>query len=262
MNTGHERLWVRGVGHKGVWSWVIACAITLAPAVASAGLYKFEQVDGSVLVTTEWRSDLKLIEVIDGSPPAASATTRSSPSSKKAPNPPKPGGKRSRNIARAHDAREAHIDENGHLVKEEVADLSYSERTGAYDDLIEEASEAYDVPFAFIKGVIRVESNFNPHAISSAGAQGLMQLMPSTASGLGVRDPFDPRENVFGGAKLLRNLINRYDGDINLVLAAYNVGGVAVRKYDGIPYARTRSYVANVYKWYRYYSAREGAASN
>ena len=244
---------------------LVSLALVCAPAAASAGLYKFAQPDGSVLVTTEWRSDLELIEIIEGAPPAAtsSARPRRASSSRKSSKPaPKPGSKRSRNIARAHQARDAHIDENGHMVKEQVADLSYSERTGAYDDLIAEAASAYDVPFAFIKGVIRVESNFNPHAISSAGAQGLMQLMPSTAKGLGVRDPFDPRENIFGGAKLLRNLIDRYDGDINLVLAAYNVGGVAVKKYDGIPYARTRSYVANVYKWYRYYSARESASNN
>ena len=259
--------WMRraGWGRDKALGALVALAMVCAPAVASAGLYKFAQPDGSVLVTTEWRADLELIEIIEGAPPASTSSTRPRRASgaKKSSKPaPRPGSKRSRNIARAHEARDAHIDENGHMVKEEVADLSYSERTGAYDDLIAEASAAYDVPFAFIKGVIRVESNFNPHAISSAGAQGLMQLMPSTAKGLGVRDPFDPRENIFGGAKLLRNLIDRYDGDINLVLAAYNVGGVAVKKYDGIPYARTRSYVANVYKWYRFYSARESASNN
>ncbi len=87
-----------------------------------------------------------------------------------------------------------------------------------------------------------------------------MQLMPRTARGLGVSDPYEPRQNVFGGTKLLRQLINRYDGDINLILAAYNAGDPLVKKYDGIPSPGTRGYVANVYKWYKIYSARLNAS--
>jgi soluble lytic murein transglycosylase-like protein len=84
-----------------------------------------------------------------------------------------------------------------------------------------------------------------------------MQLMPRTAASLNVTDAFNPRQNIFGGTKFLRILIDRYDGDINLILAAYNAGDVAVRRYDGIPYAKTRQYVASVYHWYQVYASQE-----
>ena len=135
--------------------------------------------------------------------------------------------------------------------------VPYSQREAAYDDIIHEAADAYDVPFGFIKAVIRIESAFQSDAVSHAGAMGLMQLMPRTAESLDVDDPFDVRQNIFGGAKFLRILIDRYDGDINLILAAYNAGDVAVRRHDGIPYAQTRQYVASVYYWYQKYSADE-----
>ena len=135
--------------------------------------------------------------------------------------------------------------------------LSFSERERQYDDIIREAAEAYDVPFGFVKAVIRIESAFQTDAVSHAGAMGLMQLMPRTAASLNVTDAFDPRQNIFGGAKFLRILIDRYDGDINLILAAYNAGDVAVRRHDGIPYAQTRQYVASVYYWYQAYEAAE-----
>src|SRR5690606_9841675 len=112
-----------------------------------------------------------------------------------------------------------------------------------FDHIIREASATYQIPFAFIKGVIKVESNFNPLVVSRTGAMGLMQLMPGTADFLGVEDAFDPRQNIFGGTKLLRILTNRYNGDINLLLSAYNAGEGAVARYDGIPYAQTREYV-------------------
>ena len=126
-----------------------------------------------------------------------------------------------------------------------------------YDHFIREAARIYQLPAPFIRAVMKVESNFNPYAISRAGAQGLMQLMPTVAKNLGVEDPFDPRENIFGGTKLLRTLIDQYEGDINLILAAYNAGGVAVNRYGGIPYSQTRHYVASVYRWYKTYSAQE-----
>src|SRR5690606_7527100 len=125
---------------------------------------------------------------------------------------------------------------------------SFSERENAYDDIIAEASETFDVPFGFVKAIIRIESSFNPDATSPVGAMGLMQLMPRTAASLNVSNAYDARQNIFGGAKFLRILIDRYDGDINLILAAYNAGDVAVRRYDGIPYPKTRQYVASVYQ--------------
>jgi soluble lytic murein transglycosylase-like protein len=95
---------------------------------------------------------------------------------------------------------------------------------GKFEDLIARAAERYAIDPGLIRSVILAESNFNPKAVSSAGAKGLMQLMPATARGLGVSDPFDPQENINGGAKLLRQLLNHYEGEIEMVLAAYNAG--------------------------------------
>lgn len=98
---------------------------------------------------------------------------------------------------------------------------------------------------ALVMAVIRVESAFNPRALSPKGAIGLMQLMPATARRFGVRDPWDPRQNVRGGCAYLKFLIRRYDGDMRLVFAAYNAGEGAVATYDGVPpFPETRAYVA------------------
>lgn len=131
----------------------------------------------------------------------------------------------------------------------------YDERS--YDDIIKEASRAYNIPEAFIKAVIKIESNFNPNAVSSAGAMGLMQLMPGTAEHMGVRDSFDPRDNIFGGTKYLRRLADRYNGDINLVLSGYHAGPGNVEKFQGIPFAKTQSYVKNVYHFYKQFQSRQ-----
>ena len=123
----------------------------------------------------------------------------------------------------------------------------------AFDTVIREASETYEIPFEFIKAVIKAESAFNPRAVSRAGAQGLMQLMPRTAESLGVEDPFDPRQNIFGGTLYLRQLSDRYGGDINLVLSGYNAGPGAVADQQGIPYEATRRYIQTVYRYYQEY---------
>ena len=130
-----------------------------------------------------------------------------------------------------------------------------------HDHLIREASEAYELPFAFIKAVIKIESNFNTHAVSRVGAMGLMQLMPGTAGDMGVTDAFDARQNIFGGTRYLRLMANRYNGDINLVLAAYNAGPGNVDKVSGIPFESTRGYVKNVYHWYKKYEDIEAGKS-
>ncbi len=118
---------------------------------------------------------------------------------------------------------------------------------GEYGSLIAEAARRHGVDPALIAGVIEAESGFNAKAVSPAGAQGLMQLMPSTARGLGVADALDPAQNVMGGAKLLRQLLDRYKGDARLALAAYNAGPGAVDQYGGVPpYAETQRYVPKV----------------
>ena len=110
-----------------------------------------------------------------------------------------------------------------------------------------EAAERYGVPERLISAVIRTESAFNPLAVSRKGARGLMQLMPGTASLLGVRDAFDPRENIDGGVRHLRALIERFGDNLSLVLAAYNAGEQAVVNHGGVPpYPETRNYVTRV----------------
>ena len=110
-----------------------------------------------------------------------------------------------------------------------------------------EAAERYGVPERLISAVIRTESAFNPLAVSRKGARGLMQLMPDTASLLGVQDSFDPRQNIDGGVRHLRGLIERFGDDLSLALAAYNAGERAVMSYGGVPpYPETRNYVTRV----------------
>ncbi len=117
--------------------------------------------------------------------------------------------------------------------------------------LIGEASRKYGVSESLIKSVIKQESGFNPKAVSHAGAQGLMQLMPRTARSLGVTNSFDAKQNIFGGTKYLKGLLNRFGGNLSLSLAAYNAGESRVLKAGGVPNIReTRHYVNNVIRNY------------
>lgn len=122
-----------------------------------------------------------------------------------------------------------------------------------YDNLIGRAARAYSVEPALVKAVIAAESNFDATAVSRVGAQGLMQLMPRTADAMGVSEPFEPTQNVLGGTRYLRRMLERY-GDVSRALAAYNAGPRAVDRYQGIPpYRETQRYVTRVLNYYRRY---------
>ena len=117
------------------------------------------------------------------------------------------------------------------------------------NDVIHSAGAKHRIDPDFISSVIHAESSFNPRAVSPKGAQGLMQLMPGTASQLGVQNPFDPNANVEGGTRYLRELLERYNFDAAKALAAYNAGPQRVEQYGGVPpYAETRAYVTRVIK--------------
>lgn len=124
------------------------------------------------------------------------------------------------------------------------------QRSRSFDDVIDEHASRQGVRKDLVRAVIQVESGFNPRAISNKGAMGLMQLMPATARELGVRNPMDPSENVRGGVAYLRQLLDRYNGDERLALAAYNAGPGAVDSHGLTvpPYSETRSYVSKVKK--------------
>jgi hypothetical protein len=115
------------------------------------------------------------------------------------------------------------------------------------DSIFEAASAKYGVSVSLLKAVAKAESNFRPNATSSCGAMGIMQLMPGTAKGLGVTDAYDPEQNIMGGAKYLRSLLDRFDGDVKLAVAGYNAGPGNVAKYDGVPpFKETQHYVTKV----------------
>ena len=114
------------------------------------------------------------------------------------------------------------------------------------DTIFEEASAKYQISVDLLKAVAKVESSFNPNAVSSAGAMGVMQLMPGTAQSLGVSDPFDARQNIMGGAKYLKQNLDKYNGNLELALAAYNAGPGNVDRCGGIPFTCTQNYVNKV----------------
>lgn len=117
----------------------------------------------------------------------------------------------------------------------------------AYDDIIREAAAEYELDPDLIRAVMQTESAFDPLVVSRAGAEGLMQLMPELAAEMGVSDSFDPRENIMGGVRYLRRLLDFYDGDLSLALAGYNAGPGNVERYGGVPpFPETLKYVKTI----------------
>ncbi|MBN1907989.1 MAG: lytic transglycosylase domain-containing protein [Deltaproteobacteria bacterium] len=127
----------------------------------------------------------------------------------------------------------------------------HSSKEMVYIDIINDAAERYKIDPALIKAIILAESRYDHMAVSKRGAVGLMQLMPSTADALGVKDIYDPVHNINAGVKYIKQLLELYNGDVKLALAAYNAGSKKVRKYNGIPpYKATETYIKKVFEYY------------
>jgi soluble lytic murein transglycosylase-like protein len=193
-------------------------ALFALPITASADIYQYTDPDGTIHFTNVKPATAAAKVYMKTAPPAA------------APGQPRPG----------------------------VVPFSPQDRDpGRYtrfDETIRQAASLYQIPEQLVRAVIKVESDYDPRAVSYAGARGLMQLMPETAERLGVKDINDPRENIFGGVRYLRVLANLFNGDLELTVAAYNAGEGAVITYGGIPpYAQTRDYVVKVTRFYRRY---------
>ncbi|MFH0730823.1 MAG: transglycosylase SLT domain-containing protein [Pseudomonadota bacterium] len=121
-----------------------------------------------------------------------------------------------------------------------------------YDYQIARAALTYEVPFSLIKAMIKVESDYNPVAVSRAGAKGLMQIMPANIKAYGINNPFDPHENIMVGTQYFKSLFEKFNGNLTLALAAYNAGPACVEKYDSIPpYEETQEYVERVMSYYQ-----------
>jgi len=198
-------------------------ATLLPSARAAADIYSYIDRDGVVHFTNIPRRDKKWKRVMKTGPGKASAT-------------------RGRSVDRVP-----------------PSDRS-PQRYTRHDPHILEASALYHIPVPLLRAVIQVESDYDPRVVSRAGAMGMMQLMPAVARGMGVDDPFDPRQNIFGGTRFLRILANAFAGDLVLTIAAYHAGPQAVKKYGGIPpYETTQKYVRWVLSRY-YHNIRRMAS--
>ena len=200
-----------------------ACMVALLalPATAAADIYMYTDADGTAHFTNTPGGDKRYRVYIRGNGASAPQKPGSGPAPGVIPFPPS-----DRDIT----------------------------RFTRYDEWIHGAATLYQIPEELVRAVIRCESDYDPRAVSISGARGLMQLMPDTALLMQVRDIDDPRENIFGGVRLLRVLANEFNGDLELTVAAYNAGDSSVIRYGGIPpYTQTRDYVANVTRFYRRY---------
>ena len=150
-------------------------------------------------------------------------------------------------------------DQNGATIDQYIVDYTGQtsfqnvlDGASKFSDTISKAASTYNVPEKLIAAIMKQESNFNPNAVSTAGASGLMQLMPSTAKFLGINDPFNPEQNIMGGTKYLRQMLNQFDNNIEIALAAYNAGPGNVKKYNGIPpFEETTNYVKKVMNYFQ-----------
>lgn len=139
-------------------------------------------------------------------------------------------------------------------IKERPEKIEPRHDSQKFDDIIRDAQKKYGIEFSLIKAIIKVESGFNPRAVSRVGATGLMQIMPINYASLYVKDPFNPMENIMGGALYLQRLLRRYENKLPLALAAYNAGPDAVDRYKQIPpFKETQNYVKKVMKTYSWY---------
>jgi soluble lytic murein transglycosylase-like protein len=196
--------------------FAVACVALALPAVGRADIYTYTDADGTVHFTNSPGADKRFRIYIRGN-----GWQKASPAPGVIPVAPSD-----------HDVA----------------------RFTRYDEWIHDAAALYQIPEQLVRAVIRCESDYDPRAVSVSGARGLMQLMPDTAFVMQVRDIDDPRENIYGGTRLLRVLANEFNGDLELTLAAYNAGDGAVIRFGGIPpFVETRDYVVNVTRFYRRY---------
>jgi soluble lytic murein transglycosylase-like protein len=199
---------------------LLVVALVLCPLTAAADIYQYTDADGVVHFTSVkpgTTANAKLYMKSNPPPTAAGAVVRPGVS---------PFAPQVRDVA----------------------------RFTQYDEHIRQAAALYQIPEQLVRAVIKVESDYDPRAVSYAGARGLMQLMPETAERLGVKDINDPRENIFGGVRYLRLLANMFNGDLDFTIAGYNAGENAVIQHGGIPpYTQTRDYVVKVTRYYRRY---------
>lgn len=217
---------------------LIALLIGLEASSARADIYACQNPDGTTDYTNVSRPGRRCRRIVEGSSSVGSSSRRRSSGSR---------------------ARPASVAAARAALSRSTAPRAPSDATRfrRYDGYIAEAAALYQLPLHFLRAVVKTESNFNHRVVSGAGAMGLMQLMPRTAASMGVRDPFDPRQNIFGGARFLRLLANRFGGDLVLTVAAYNAGPGAVERHRGVPpYAETQRYVRRVLG--HYYRLRSG----
>lgn len=204
----------------------IASAVLLAPLTAAADIYQWTDADGVVHFTNKPTGNPTAKVYLKGSQSAAvgpSGAVSTTPNVRPGVTPWAPQDRDPSRYTR-------------------------------YDETIRHAAMLYQIPEPLIRAIIKCESDYDPRAVSPAGARGLMQLMPETAERMQVKDINDPRENIYGGVRYLRILANLFNGDLELTVAGYNAGEQAVINYAGIPpYAETRGYVVKVTKYYRRY---------